>query len=83
LTKQVITLIDHFGICTNTYSSSFWRPCLTTKERVNFPAANHYHVDSITHVNFMTGKLNAQEWQILKTVFQAEAEIHVFMLYSI
>jgi hypothetical protein len=31
----------------------------TTKERVNFPAANHSHVDSITHVDFMTGKLSA------------------------
>jgi len=31
-----------------------------TKERLNFPAANHYHVDIITHVNFMTGKLSAQ-----------------------
>ncbi|HEY8158059.1 MAG TPA: hypothetical protein VIF10_05055 [Methylobacter sp.] len=32
----------------------------TTKERVDFPAAIHYPVDRITHVNFMTGKLSAQ-----------------------
>ncbi|HEY8157607.1 MAG TPA: hypothetical protein VIF10_02785 [Methylobacter sp.] len=25
------------------------------KERLNFPAANHYYVDIIAHVNFMTG----------------------------
>ncbi|MGZ4956075.1 MAG: hypothetical protein ACXV79_13545 [Methylobacter sp.] len=31
-----------------------------TKERLNFPAVNHYHVDTITHVIFMTGKLSAQ-----------------------
>jgi hypothetical protein len=24
----------------------------TTKERLNFPAANHHHVDSIAHANF-------------------------------
>jgi hypothetical protein len=31
-----------------------------TKERLNFLAANHYHIDIITHANFMTGKLSAQ-----------------------
>jgi len=41
-----------------------------TKKRLNFPAANHYHVDIITHVDFVTGKLSDQEWQILKAVFQ-------------
>jgi len=32
---------------------------LITKEHLNFPAADRYHVDIVTHVNFMTGKLNA------------------------
>ncbi len=40
------------------------------KRRINFPAANHYHVDVITHVNFMTGKLSDQYLRILKAVFQ-------------
>ncbi|HEY8158038.1 MAG TPA: hypothetical protein VIF10_04950, partial [Methylobacter sp.] len=40
-----------------------------TKERLKFPATNHYHFDSITYVNFMTGKLSAQSWQRLKAVF--------------
>jgi hypothetical protein len=31
----------------------------TTEECLNFPAASHSHVDSITHINFMTGKLSA------------------------
>lgn len=37
-----------------------------TKERLTSPAANRYHIDIIAHVNFMAGKLNAQQWQILK-----------------
>jgi hypothetical protein len=32
----------------------------TTKERLNLPAANHYPIDSIAHVSFMTRKLSAQ-----------------------
>jgi hypothetical protein len=35
-------------------------PVLYLKERLIFPAANYYPIDSITHVNFMTGKLSAQ-----------------------
>jgi hypothetical protein len=42
---------------------------LITKERLNFPAANHSHVDSITDVSFMTGKLSAQSWHTVKAVF--------------
>jgi hypothetical protein len=33
---------------------------LITKQRLNFPAANHSHVDSLTQVNLMTGNLSAQ-----------------------
>jgi hypothetical protein len=40
-----------------------------TKERLNFPAASRYHVDRITQVNLMTGKLSAQSWHIVKAVF--------------
>ncbi|MGZ4976658.1 MAG: hypothetical protein ACXV8O_05840 [Methylobacter sp.] len=42
----------------------------TTKERLNFRVATHYHFDSIAYSNFLTGKFNADWWQILKAVFQ-------------
>jgi hypothetical protein len=37
-----------------------------TKEHLNFPAPTHYPIDTVTHENFLTGKFNADWWQILK-----------------
>ncbi|MDD5463424.1 MAG: hypothetical protein PHG00_17730 [Methylococcales bacterium] len=42
---------------------------LTAKERLNFPVASPYDIDIITKANLFTGKLNAEEWQILDAVF--------------